>query len=490
MLKTISRDDLKQAKKFLASPYFNTDPLISTLFDLVCKCHPKMLGPSLENENLFKAIFPTTKEYDDHKLRKLRSKLIKLLEQFLTLEILKKQPNTQGRLLVEAYRQAGLFPYFKTALEELQIGVEKQKARGVEYHDDMAWLLHQSYFHPETPKNKASSQLLADLVHHLEYGFTLRSLCYGAELGVLNNLLTNASPAHYYSKVLAVAKAAFGEGSAPVYFLHELLITWADPAIEFDFQGIQKKMLELEQDMGPFVSAICWKLYNNAGVVRSNRGEASAKKALLESYKLLFDRGLVGPDKNLEVQSYLNCVTAGSHAGEFEWVEKFMAKNLPCFNMDIQKRLSGLSDAILFYNKALWLKKPGYLNKASFLLTHISHSDEIFGLMLRPLTLRIQYDSLPYGHPEVKPLLDEAKNASAFFDNHPVLAAQKRQDYKKFIVYLTKMARLKSVGAKAQNLLADLEKQLASESEIILKHWLEKKLEELKNPSSLDWLQS
>ncbi|MEZ4963154.1 MAG: hypothetical protein R2830_25245 [Saprospiraceae bacterium] len=490
LLKTFSREDLKQAKKFLASPYFNTDGHVVKLFDRLCRAYPDMEAPQLENERLFKFLFPNLKEYDDHKLRNLRSKLTKLLERFLIENMLQKSPYMENKLLVAAYREAGLFPYFKVAIESGISSLKKAANRGFEYHQEMAWLLHELYFHPETPKSNAHRQALFELIGHVEHWFTLQALCYSAELDVRQNLYSESMPSRYKEVVEQLAGEHFGKKSPPVRLLWELSQTWANPDLKMDFSAYQARLLEKQQQMGPFPFAIAWKLLIAAGVARSNRGEAGAARELLGLFHAAYDLKLDGINKSLEVQAFLNCVMAGSHAGEFEWVAAFIKENKAKFSPDIREKVVNLSYAILYYKQAVLLKDKAFFPEATDKLAHLQLADEVLGLTLRPLILRIYYDSMPVGHPDIRILFDWCKNAISYFNNHQALAVQKRKEYKTFVRYVKLLARLKGQKMPGRRALANLGAQLGQEQGTILKHWLVEKLEELKNPSSLDWLQS
>jgi hypothetical protein len=105
IVKTFSRDELKQFKDFVNSPYHNSNKNVIKIYDIIRKHVPEFSSAFLEKENLFRAIYPG-KKYNDTVMRILSSDLLSLAEEFL---ILNRSQNFRLRLLtlLEELRDRG-----------------------------------------------------------------------------------------------------------------------------------------------------------------------------------------------------------------------------------------------------------------------------------------------------------------------------------------------------------------------------------------------
>ena len=91
--------ELDNLKKFMQSPYFNTNKDLIKLFDELIKTFPDF---SADKEVVFNKIYPKIK-YNDETFRLQCSALNELIEMFLLQEHLKKNEFLKQQLLAEAY---------------------------------------------------------------------------------------------------------------------------------------------------------------------------------------------------------------------------------------------------------------------------------------------------------------------------------------------------------------------------------------------------
>lgn len=83
LLLPLSKDEISSAKKFISSPYFNTNKNISGIFDEIIKFHPDFENKNLNKEFIYKKIFKD-KPYNDSNMRWILSEINHLLEKYFT----------------------------------------------------------------------------------------------------------------------------------------------------------------------------------------------------------------------------------------------------------------------------------------------------------------------------------------------------------------------------------------------------------------------
>jgi len=84
-IKALDIYELNRLEKFILSPYFNVNDKITELFSFYLKNVKSGVDADYSKQEIWQAIFPGL-TFNDQKLRKLSSDLLKLIEQFLAQE--------------------------------------------------------------------------------------------------------------------------------------------------------------------------------------------------------------------------------------------------------------------------------------------------------------------------------------------------------------------------------------------------------------------
>ncbi len=87
VLKTFSKEELKQFSDFVRSPLHNKNKNLIKLFEELKKYHPDY---NVENEKLFERVY-SGKVYNHDSMKKLTSELLGLAEEYLRFTGLKKE---------------------------------------------------------------------------------------------------------------------------------------------------------------------------------------------------------------------------------------------------------------------------------------------------------------------------------------------------------------------------------------------------------------
>ena len=84
-LKALSKPELNRFEKFVQSPYCNSKQQLHNLFKLIKPHFPSFTSPKLKREKVFAKLYPGQR-FNDAKLRRLSTELVKLYEPFLIAE--------------------------------------------------------------------------------------------------------------------------------------------------------------------------------------------------------------------------------------------------------------------------------------------------------------------------------------------------------------------------------------------------------------------
>lgn len=119
ILKTFSKEELKEFEKFLSSPFFKKQRNLIPIFKLLKNSFPDFANPSLEKEKLYKKLYPKEK-YNDQIMRTLSSEMLKMAEEFLVQMRLRKNSNFYSKFLLDEFFLRGLDNFFETKVKQTE----------------------------------------------------------------------------------------------------------------------------------------------------------------------------------------------------------------------------------------------------------------------------------------------------------------------------------------------------------------------------------
>ena len=193
LLGTFTDVELRALDKFLQSPYFNTSETIIQYWKCLRRYEPNYYSSKLTDEKVFKKLFPE-EEYEEKKLRQLRSRLLKLVEDFLAIEQFKKEKFAYKKRIADAYLE-------KEIKEEAEKGYRKLiKGLGSEaYMTPLDWhrkmqLSHQLYFNHLHVKDATYPKDLLACTEALGSYYEQQRLFYTAEWIALKQMYQHSLP--------------------------------------------------------------------------------------------------------------------------------------------------------------------------------------------------------------------------------------------------------------------------------------------------------
>src|SRR5262245_14354555 len=99
ILKTFSKEEMKEFEKFVCSPYHNTGKNCMPLIKQLQKFYPEFESDVLTYENLYKKLYPG-KKFNKQVMWNLTSAAEKMADEFIIHERLKKDEFTRFSLLI------------------------------------------------------------------------------------------------------------------------------------------------------------------------------------------------------------------------------------------------------------------------------------------------------------------------------------------------------------------------------------------------------
>ncbi len=117
ILKTLTKEEISEFKRFINSPFYNQNPNVPKLFSEISTYHPDYNSLNLKGEKLHEIIFPGT-DVNKGSINNLITKLISLAEKYLAVRAFDKNETISVRLLLQEYEKRKLDALFISAINK------------------------------------------------------------------------------------------------------------------------------------------------------------------------------------------------------------------------------------------------------------------------------------------------------------------------------------------------------------------------------------
>ena len=133
ILKTFSKQDMKEFGLFVQSPFFNTNQSVIKLFEQIKKFHPEFEEKIPGKELLFEKTFGKIK-YDDSFMRVTVFRLLELAKEFLIHRNLKRNHLLKETILLDEFNFCELYDIMLKSISELEKKTDKLKVKDDEIY--------------------------------------------------------------------------------------------------------------------------------------------------------------------------------------------------------------------------------------------------------------------------------------------------------------------------------------------------------------------
>ncbi|MEO8210355.1 MAG: hypothetical protein ABI840_07315 [bacterium] len=145
ILKTFSKEELKEFEKFTASPYFARGRNLVLFLNEIKKFYPSFTHEKFTNECIFNKLFPGKKfesKSSNNLIKTLSYELLKMCEEFLIQTDFKSDINSRNYYLLNKYREKKLYTEYEKKYEDAISYQEKNDGGDASDFLNKYFLLH------------------------------------------------------------------------------------------------------------------------------------------------------------------------------------------------------------------------------------------------------------------------------------------------------------------------------------------------------------
>lgn len=462
VLRTLSKREVREFRKWLQSPMHNQREDVVQLFEYLMSGRHLQEDKFLQKERVFARIFPKT-AYDDAQIRQTMHFLLKGLEAYLIYQELQSDEVRSSMALASVYRKRKIDRAFQKAIKVVEAQQENAPYRNEQYLRN-EYLLEIEKYKFQEGKKRTTEMNLQEVSDALDTTFIadkLRQTClmlahqavYKAQykVGLLNEVVSYIKKEHIQN-IPAIA---------PYYYIYKAI---TDESSKQYFENLRQE-IQRHKDAFPqselrdiYLMAInyCIRQANNLNDSEFTREAYQLYRQGLEN-KILLENGVVSPF------TFRNAVGAALRLKEYDWAEAFIHEYKDALPTNYRESFFLHSLARLNFEK-------GDYDSAMTLLSKTDFDDTLINLNAKSMLLKIYYELDEFD--ALESLLESMR---AYIKRKQLMGAYKA-NYQNFIRLTRKLVR---VNPYEQEETLKLKAEIESASPLTEKDWLLQQIDKL-----------
>ncbi len=480
ILRTFSKDEIKEFEKFAASPYHSTGKNCLPLLKQLQKFHPDFDSKTLSYENIYKKLYPG-KKFNKQVMWNLTSAMEKMIDEFLIHQRLKADRFTKYTLLLLELSSKNVPKYYQRELmgmkefsDNLKIGEDDNT--GIDFFKVM-WKYEavRSVYYQTIDKLslmgdfpvKRSEYLILSFIQHLTVDiyntyFIEKMYNYSFEYKLSNKFIESIN---FTELIKYVNNNNFKYAWVIEFYFNKIMCLFKPDEEHFFFD--LKKMFEDRLDsFTRLENQNTISTLTNYCLDKIRNGNENYFNVLFKINKTRLNKNLAFIEtKIMRKTIYIQMITTALEINEIQWTMQFIEKYTGNLKEEFQKSISSLANALLYFKLKAYEKVLDNLMNVEF----IDVGDKI---QVKTLLAKTYYEMN-----ETDSLLHHIDSAKHFLSNNKSVSEDFRKSYGYFFNFLTNIVSIK------ENIdlfsLQKLKKEINASTELNDKNWLLEKISEI-----------
>jgi len=457
LYKTLTKEELKQFKKWVVSPVHNQHPKVIQLFDFIAR-RKVLTTISLKKERAFKALYKS-KLYDVYTLNHIISYAYEVLVQFIDYLEAVQQEEWQKINTLRALKKRRLIKEAQKMFLKLKEQQLKSSLRNGDYYLH-AFVMEVEHFELNGTQNRSDGNNLGILLEQLTSFYSITVLQYACIATTHTNVYKTSYNIPMLTTILELAKTS----TKPVVQLYY----WAYQALNYPQDASYYKALKqhfyqhnelLALKERRDILLICI----NYAIKQFNIGIFSFVQEAFSWYQFGLENGFLLDKGQLSQYAYKNIVGIAIKVQAFDWVVEFIDNYTSCLAEGIQQNYSHFAKAKYHFAQQEY-------DACKLLLIQMEYDDLFLNIDSKIMLLKIYYEENSYN------ALDALLHSFGVFLNRKELMSYHKNNYKNLIAFTQKLYRSSTLNKiKATK----LKRQIEQATPLTEREWLLEKLEEL-----------
>ncbi len=430
--------ELEAFHKWLKSPLHNHDPKLTALFSFI-NSRRILSKVSINKKRVFKHLFPNEK-YNDLKLRRLMSKGIKNLEDFVHFWMSKKntierQKNITSFLSTRNRPHLAQQQWLKGQKELHQ---SPHKTHEYYYH---AYQIEQEHFKQTALQSRMRATNLQAILDNFSIAFMTENLRYACVAISHKNLYKTTYNIPFLEAILHLVNQMPYATIPAIQLYHQAYMALTIPDNSDYFECLKNNLLKYESLLPLKEKRDIYTLAINYCIRRINSDES--QKFIREVFEL-YKHGLQNKtllDNNvLSRFTYKNIASAGLRLQEYDWIASYIPQYAKYVEVDYRESYKHYNTSKLYFAK-------GDYEKAMQRLIQVEYDDLFLNLDAKTMLMKIYYETQSHD------ALDSFFHSFTIYLQRKEIMGYHRENYLNIIRLTKKLLELPPRDSKARQQL-------------------------------------
>lgn len=495
ILRALSKDELKELEKFIASPYFATGRDCMPFFRVLKKSWPKFTGPGITKSAVYENLYPG-KTYGDNKsksiLSTLSSELYGLTLEFLTYSNLKNDERGKKLLLLRNLLDKKLYKQFEavyndtTSDDSLNENSERRGSAGNFLESFRLNYIYNEYAWKRSDMEELYNGLLRSTNDAI--AFALITAYKFIDTKDTASFTFNIKTGHTFADILLesldnekmlLALSKHYPELYPYISANHLVYMMNRNKSDMNEESLSnyRKLKDtLDKNMDAFGHREKYMLHQaleNYMAIRleQKQYEKENHMELFDIYKRSLEQGVykVSKESSIEPTVFRNILMTACDMNEFEWAEQFIEKYSGELPDEFAVSMKSHAYATLYFNKREFEKAMKHIVNIKY--DYLRHKIDA-----KILQFKIFYELGDY-----EPAFNILDTTRHYISSSDDISSIGRTRFSAFVKYSGELLRVKTgkKGGDAVRTAGDILARLKNEEAVESGTWLANKLKEL-----------
>lgn len=453
-------------RKFLLSPYFNSDESIVLLFDLIIKYLNGSRKKELQKEKLWEKL-TGKKGFDDIRFRKYCSDLLKNVESFLAIELIENDKITKTHLTLSSIKNRKVEGLYKSFIKNSRELANKNIDQSSNYHLNQYLIEKNLYELTESElkrMNKSNIDFISSSLDNFYFSEKLRF--YSAALSQQAYLKEPYNINFADELVEMVPNSALLEVPSVAIYYYSML-TVKEYEDENHYFKLKQLLSEVVKDFPKNEAISLYYFVINYCIRKYNRGDWKFAQEVFDIYSETVEKEIIFNDQGeISPWDFKNIITFGLFLSKYDWIENFITQCGP--RIPVQYR----ENSIKFNLGQLLFRQKKY-EKALDQLRDLEYDDILASLHAKTYTIYCYYE------------LDSIEFLMSYIESFRVYLGRKKEikdRQRRYLNFLSMVKKLTKVMPRDKKAIEKIERDFEEiqKQGIVGAKWLTEKIAELK----------
>lgn len=459
ILKTFSKDEITDFRKFINSPFYNQNENVIKLFNEISSKHPYFKTNDITGDKLHEIIFPGT-EKNKGSINNLITRIINLAEKYLVVKSFNENVIIFQRLLLDEYDKRKLDTLFNSTIKKIKNDLDKHQIHDEDYFENLyrTCELELKFNRNRKPLGKLKSDFDKEplSMQYLINNFFLRIIQYQIRL-LDSEMLIRLDEGNLWVKNTATEILKCSD-SVPYNLqmdIYKRALNFAEYKNDYDIDESIDLIFENKDKLpADKLKFILSPIYNFCKE-KEFAGDKSYGLKSLKIIKLMVEMNLILVNGKISDHEYVNYSSAAVKEKEYDWADEFTEKFKKYVPSERREDSYNYNKAVINYIHGCDENKKIYFETALNYLTKVNAGDFYYKTRIFLLSMNIFYELRETE--TLISLIDSFKHyLSAHKNEIPNALEERYLNFSNFLlrlVYLTENPKLQTAVKLKQNIL-------------------------------------